>query len=606
MIAPDRCAAAGRIIELLGPVVRARLVTPMALGEIGFIGEERLIGEVIAIAADVVTLQVYESTVGIAAGAPLFACGQPLSAELGPGLLGGIFDGLQRPLPALAAIDGDVLRRGRHPPALDRDRRWRFEPSVREGDAVADGDVLGSRRRRRRPSRTACSCRPGAAGRVVARGRRRASTASRIGSPRCAPTGGGETAMTLMSRWPARVPRPCGTRLALDVPLITGQRVLDTFFPVPLGGTVGMPGGFGTGKTVMQQQLCKRAAGGRDRLCRLRRARQRDGRGPVDPARADRPAHAARPLSERTVLIANTSDMPVAAREASIYMGVTIAEYYRDMGYHALLLADSTSRWAEALREISGRLGEMPAEEGYPPYLASRLAAFYERAGRVTTLGGREGSVTLVGAISPAGGDLTEPVTRHTGRHTLCFWTLDKAMAQARKFPAVSLSGSYSDRAEQFGGWWARETGLPWATLRREAMQLLEEAEHLEQTARLIGTSNLPERQQLVLALAELFEDAFLRQAALGEGDEWCSPLRQVRLLHLLVHVARKGCARADAGIPARDILSLPAVAEVPPRALGRDGRRAARASTRSSPPSTRSATRWRRRSRHRRSRGRA
>jgi V/A-type H+-transporting ATPase subunit A len=244
-------------------------------------------------------------------------------------------------------------------------------------------------------------------------------------------------------------------------------------------------------------------------------------------------------------------------------MAVTMAEYYRDMGYHALLLADSTSRWAEALREISGRLGEMPAEEGYPPYLASRIAAFYERAGRVTTCGGREGSVTLVGAVSPPGGDLTEPVTRHTGRHTGCFWTLDKAMAQARRFPAISFTDSYSERAGELDGWWRRETGAAWGALRADALALLEEADHLEQTARLIGTLSLPERQQLVLAFAALFQDAFLRQAALGDRDEWCSPARQVRLLELLVHVTRRGCQAADSGVPAQAIVALPALARV-------------------------------------------
>jgi len=273
------------------------------------------------------------------------------------------------------------------------------------------------------------------------------------------------------------------------------------------------------------------------------------------------------------VLIANTSDMPVAAREASIYMAVTIAEYYRDMGYHALLLADSTSRWAEALREISGRLGEMPAEEGYPPYLASRIAAFYERAGRVTALGGREGSVTLVGAISPPGGDLTEPVTRHTARHTCCFWTLDKAMAQARRFPAISLIDSYSERAEAFGAWWRRETGADWLSLRRQALALLEEADHLEQTARLIGTASLPERQQLVLALAALFDEAFLRQGAHGDADEWCSPSRQMRLLDLLIAVLQRGSALAEHGVPAHEILALPSMMELRrARCLGEDG----------------------------------
>jgi V/A-type H+-transporting ATPase subunit A len=559
VIAPAVCAAAGRVIEVLGPVARARLSAPMALGEIGFVGDERLFGEVVAIAGEIATLQVYESTVGIASGAPLYACGQALSAELGPGLLGSVFDGLQRPLPVLAAMDGDVLRRGRHPASIDRTREWAFEPRAQPGDAVVEGDVLGCVR-----ETAALEHRllvpPGRAGRVrwIA-----AAGLFRVEQPIATlDTGGSIVDVPMLSVWPARVPRPYRARLPLTVPLITGQRVIDTFFPAPLGGTVGMPGGFGTGKTVMQQQLCKWAHA--DVIvfvgCGERGNEMADVLSTL-PALTDPRTN--RPLSERTILVANTSDMPVAAREASIYMGVTMAEYYRDMGYHALLLADSTSRWAEALREISGRLGEMPAEEGYPPYLASRVAAFYERAGRVSTCGGREGSVTLVGAVSPPGGDLTEPVTRHTGRHTRCFWTLDKSMAQARRFPAVSLTDSYSDRAEEFDAWWRRETGTAWRALRAEALALLEEADRLEQTARLIGTSSLPERQQLVLALAELFQNAFLRQAAHGDADAWCSPARQVRLLDLLVHVARRGCAAADAGLSAQAILALPALARV-------------------------------------------
>ena len=559
MIAPDHCAPAGRVTELLGPVVRARLVTPMALGEVGFLGEERLIAEVVSMAGDVATMQVYESTVGMVSGAPVFACGHLLSAELGPGLLGGIFDGLQRPLPSLAATDGDLLRRGRHPVSIDRDRRWPFTPVLAAGTVVSAGDAIGVIR-----GGLALEHRvlvpQGVTGRIVDV----VQPGDYAVTDRLATieTGAGPTGITALTTWPARAARPFGARLPLNTPLITGQRVLDTFFPVPLGGTVGMPGGFGTGKTVMQQQLCKWARA--DVIVFIgcgERGNEMAEVLSVLPKLSD--PRTGRPLSDRTVLIANTSDMPVAAREASVYTGVTIAEYYRDMGYHALLLADSTSRWAEALREISGRLGEMPAEEGYPPYLASRIAAFYERAGRVSTLGGREGSVTLVGAVSPPGGDLTEPVTRHTGRHTRCFWTLDKSLAQARRFPAISLTTSYSDRAEAFGPWWQRETGVDWLPLRRSAMTLLEEADHLEQTARLVGTSNLPERQQLVLALAELLHDAFLRQAAIGDADEWCAPERQVRMLHLLMLVARLGLAAADAGVTARDILALPSLTDV-------------------------------------------
>jgi V/A-type H+-transporting ATPase subunit A len=532
----------------------------MALGEIGFVGDERLFAEIVGLDDDIATLQVYESTAGIASGAPLYASGRPLLTELGPGLLGSVFDGLQRPLAALAEQDGDLLLRGRHPPSLDRRREWPFEPVARAGDTVVPGDVLGTV-----PEAPALAHRilvpPGQGGRlrVIA-----GAGAFRVDQPIASVDRdtGGTADITMLSVWPARAPRPYRVRLPLTVPLVTGQRVLDTFFPVPLGGTVGMPGGFGTGKTVMQQQLCKWARA--DVIvfvgCGERGNEMADVLAAL-PALTD--PRSGRPLSERTVLIANTSDMPVAAREASIHTAVTIAEYYRDMGYHTLLLADSTSRWAEALREISGRLGEMPAEEGYPPYLASRIAAFYERAGRVTTCGGREGSVTLVGAISPPGGDLTEPVTRHSGRHTRCFWTLDKAMAQARRFPAVSFSDSYSDRAGDLDPWWQSETGAPWGALRAEALALIEEADHLEQTARLIGTSSLPEGQQLVLALAALFQDGFLRQAALGDRDEWCSPARQVRLLELFVRVARKGCASAGRGVPARDILACASLAQV-------------------------------------------
>ena len=535
MIAPASSSPAGRVIELLGPVVRARTASAIALGEIGFVGDEQLIAEVVSIAGDVVTLQVYEPTTGIAAGAPLYTCGLPLSAELGPGLLGGIFDGLQRPLPALASADGDGLRRGRHPPSLDRMRRWSFVPTLAPGCRVGPGDVIGTAiETAALPHRVMVP--PTISGRLTSvTGPGDYTVIDQIA---VVETANGHAPITMMTTWPARVPRPWRARLPLHVPMVTGQRVLDTFYPVPLGGTVGMPGGFGTGKTVMQQQLCKWACA--DVIVFIgcgERGNEMAEVLSILPSLTDPRTN--RPLSERTVLIANTSDMPVAAREASIYMGVTIAEYYRDMGYHALLLADSTSRWAEALREISGRMGEMPAEEGYPPYLASRIAAFYERAGRVTTAGGREGSVTIIGAVSPPGGDMTEPVTRHTGRHARSFWTLDKAMAQARRFPAISLEASYSDRAEEFGDWWLRETGVVWATLRREALSLLDEANRLEQTARLVGTSNLSARQQFVLALAELFQNAFLRQAA-GGDDEWCPPARQAQMLQRLVTLMRQ------------------------------------------------------------------
>jgi V/A-type H+-transporting ATPase subunit A len=337
--------------------------------------------------------------------------------------------------------------------------------------------------------------------------------------------------------------------------------VLDTLFPVPAGGTVAMPGGFGTGKTVLQHQLCKWADA--DVIvfvgCGERGNEMAEVLAAL-PSLVD--PRTSRPLSERTVLIANTSDMPVAAREASIYLGTTIGEYYRDMGYRVLLLADSTSRWAEALREISGRLGELPAEEGYPSYLAARLAAFYERAGRVTTLGGREGSLTIVGAISPAGGDLTEPVTRHTERLARTVWSLDRELARARRFPAVSTTASHSEGADQLAAWWHREAGEGWWAARGEIIALLGEAERLEATARLIGTSALPEPQQLVLGFARLVHEAFLCQLA-GEADDWCSPSRQCALLQLIRHAARSGAGAVERGALARDVLALPAFAEI-------------------------------------------
>jgi V/A-type H+-transporting ATPase subunit A len=346
------------------------------------------------------------------------------------------------------------------------------------------------------------------------------------------------------------------------VPLLTGQRVLDTFFPLPRGGACGMPGGFGTGKTVMQQQLCRWAqadvivyvgCGERGNEMTELLTKLPDL---IDP-------RTGRPLSERTVLIANTSNMPVPAREASIYTGVTVAEYYRDMGYHVALLADSTSRWAEALREVSGRLGEMPAEEGYPPYLSSRLAAYYERAGRVETLAGPEGSVTLISAISPSGGDVTEPVTRHTQRFTQCFWTLDKERAQARVFPAISLRDSYSHLTDDLAAWWTEHVAPDWPSLRQQALGLLDEAERVDATARLIGAEALPPGQQWLLMTARLFEDGFLRQNAFDPRDASCSPERQGRLLRLLVATHTRGAAAIAAGVSPHALRDSPAYAAV-------------------------------------------
>ena len=549
----------GRIVGISGSVVRAVTTSPLFVGEVVRIGEERLVGEVIALEGESATAQVYEETTGLAAGDPVFATGSPLTVELGPGLLGFVFDGLARPLEALAAADGDFVKRGRSLPALARDRVWAFEPRAAAGSTVSPGAILGVV-----PETRAIEHRilvpPGIAGRLVeiagAGPRRVADPVARV------ETATGTVALPLFQRWRVRTPRPFAERLPLSVPLLTGQRVLDTFFPLPRGGTAGMPGGFGTGKTITQQQLCKWARA--DVIVFV-------GCG----ERGNEMAHVLRELpeladprtgwtlSERTVLLANTSNMPVAAREASLYTAVTIAEYYRDMGYHVAVLADSTSRWAEALREISGRLEEMPAEEGYPAYLATRLAAFYERAGRVRALSGAEGSVSLVSAISPPGGDLTEPVTRHTRRFTRCFWSLDERRAQARVFPAIGLEESYGDFSAEIRSWWEGETFPQWGRLRGEAMALLEEAARLERTARLVGSESLPERERFLLRIGGLFQEAYLVQSAFERKDASCSPARQAKLLALLLRVRDLGLEAIERGVSARDIAAMAILSRV-------------------------------------------
>jgi V/A-type H+-transporting ATPase subunit A len=514
---------AGRITEISGWVVRAAAEAPLSLRELVLVGEERLIGEVVALDRHEATIQVYEETEGVAPGAPLFATGQPLTVELGPGLLGGIFDGIQRPLRALADLEGDFIGRGQQLTSLDREKLWDFVPSIEAGREVHEGDVVGS------VMETAALVHPivvppGASGTVAwlaPRGPRR------VLDPIVRFEDGRE--LTMLQKWRVRFPRPVRERLLSDEPLITGQRVLDTFFPLPKGGAAAMPGGFGTGKTVTQHQLCRWAdadvilfvgCGERgneitqliDELPRL-----------ADP-------RTKRLLSERSILIANTSNMPVSAREASLFTGITIGEYYRDLGHDVLLLADSISRWAEALREISGRLGEMPAEEGYPPYLSSALAAFFERAGRVVTLSRTQGSLTIITAISPQAGDLTEPVTRHASRFVRTFWTLDRQLAAARVFPAVSMRASYSEVAPGVTRWWTEHVSPQWSATREQMMKFLEEAAAIEETARLVGIDSLPDRERFVLRLADRFQEEFLRQNAFDD-DAYCAPARQMEML---------------------------------------------------------------------------
>ena len=468
------------------------------------------------------------------------------------------FDGIQRPLDAMARTQGHFLVRGMQAPALSRDRIWEFTPRLRQGDQALPGAVLGTV-----PETAALEHRvlvpPDVQGVVEWIS---AATPRRVAEPvaRIRRDDGVEVPLTLFHAWPVRRPRPARERLPAQRPMMTGQRILDVLFPIALGGAAGMPGGFGTGKTVLQQSLCKWSDAdvivfvgcgerGNEMTHLLREL----------PELAD--PRTGRPLAERTVLIANTSNMPVSARESSIYTGATIAEYYRDMGYRVALLADSTSRWAEALREISGRLGEMPAEEGYPPYLASRLAAFYERAGRVTALDGAEGAVTIISSISPPGGDLTEPVTSHTQAFTRTFWTLDKERAAARSFPAVSIAASYGDAPQALLDHWEREVGKGFTRLRGQALSLLADAERIAATARLVGEESLPDAQRFVLTAASLLDEGFLQQSSFDAQDAHCEPARQLQLLDLLLHFRDRGAEALAQGVAEAKLRAHPLLA---------------------------------------------
>jgi V/A-type H+-transporting ATPase subunit A len=546
-------ARVGSLIWISGPVVRARVTGPLSVLEQVQVGDARLAGEVIALAHDIATIQVYEETSGLRPGEPLFGTSAPLSASLGPGLLANTYDGLQRPLELVRNQQGIYLRRGSRAEALPS-KNWTFTPKVHPGDMVQPGSLLGVV-----PETPLIEHRVlvpfGVKGKLID----------------LAPAGdyaldhviaivedhaGNRHPITMVERWPIRTARPVQRRLDPTTPLITGQRVLDTFAPIAKGGTAAMPGPFGAGKTILQHALAKWCdadviiyVGCGERGNEMAEVLDEFPRL-IDPS-------SRRPLMERTILIANTSNMPVAAREASIYLATTIAEYYRDQGYDVALMADSTSRWAEALREIAGRLEEMPAEEGFPAYLPSRIAAFYERAGRVQTLGGTEGSVSIVGAISPQGGDFTEPVTQHTQRYTRAFWALDRTLANARHYPAINWQTSYSLYSDDVAAWWAKETAPDWRALRDAAAQILEQAARLEQLVRLVGAQALPDRQRWILDAARLLKEGFLQQNALHAVDAYCVPAKQVALLRLFVELYRVGQQVIDAGATLTRVRSL-------------------------------------------------
>ncbi|MBN1582983.1 MAG: V-type ATP synthase subunit A [Anaerolineae bacterium] len=546
----------GTVTWINGPVVRARGSRQVSMLELVEVGQEHLVGEVIGLEGEMITIQVYEETSGMHPGAPVYGTGMPLSVELGPGLLRSIFDGIQRPLPILEMRSGAFIGRGIQLTPLYRGDRWHFTPTAQEGDQLVGGAVLGTV-----PETPALEHRimvpPDVEGELVWVAQEGEYTI--VDSIAKVQTAKGEQRLTMMQRWPVRRPRPYGVRLEHGEPLITGWRVLDTFFPLSKGGAAAIPGGFGAGKTMTQQSIAKWAdaqvvvyIGCGERGNEMTEVLQ-DFPNLVDP-------RTNRPLMERTVLIANTSNMPVAAREASVYTGITIAEYYRDMGYHVALMADSTSRWAEALREISGRLEEMPAEEGYPAYLAARLAEFYERAGLIETLSGKQGSVSVIGAVSPPGGDFSEPVTQHTKRFIRCFWALDKALASARHFPSVNWLESYSEYLDYMVGWWRAQTGFDWHSMRAQAMELLNEESRLQQIVKLVGPDALPDEQRLTLETARLLREGFLQQDAFDPIDNYSTVEKQIRMLDAILYFHQRAQRVIERGALIVTIHNLPVV----------------------------------------------
>jgi V/A-type H+-transporting ATPase subunit A len=520
------------------------------------VGEERLVGEVIGLRGDIITVQVYEETAGMQPGAPIYSTGLPLSVELAPGLIQSIYDGVQRPLPLIEAALGSFISRGARFDPVSREKRWKYTPQAKVGDEVKGGMTLGiametdtfEHRVMVHPDISGTITWVAEPGEYTV-----VEPIARL------KVGKEETELMMLQRWPVRRPRPFVRRLGHHIPLITGQRILDTFFPVAKGGAAGIPGPFGSGKTVTQHSIAKWAdaqvivyIGCGERGNEMTEVLQ-EFPHLVDP-------RSGRPLMERTVLIANTSNMPVAAREASIYTGITIAEYYRDMGYSVALMADSTSRWAEALREVSGRLEEMPAEEGYPAYLAGRLAEFYERAGYVETLNGAEGSVTIVGAVSPPGGDFSEPVTQHTKRFIRCFWALDKSLASARHFPAINWLDSYSEYIEDVADWWREKVGKDWLGMRNRAMELLSEESRLSQIVKLVGPDALPYAERMILETARLIREGILQQNATDPVDAFSSIEKQIRLLELVLYFHDRGMSIIKRGAPISVIHDLPIV----------------------------------------------
>ncbi|MCX7843051.1 MAG: V-type ATP synthase subunit A [Clostridia bacterium] len=546
----------GTIVKVSGPLVIAEGMRDANMFDVVRVSEHRLIGEIIEMHGDRASIQVYEETAGLGPGEPVVSTGAPLSVELGPGLIEKMYDGIQRPLEVMREMVGSNITRGIETVALDRQKKWKFEPTVEKGLRVNAGDIIGKvqetvvvEHKIMIPfglSGTIEEIHSGSftVEEVVAKVRK---------------DNGDLVDVTMMQKWPVRRGRPYKEKLPPDMPLITGQRVIDTLFPIAKGGVAAVPGPFGSGKTVVQHQLAKWA----DAEIVVYIGCGERGNEMTDvllefPELKD--PRTGESLMKRTVLIANTSDMPVAAREASIYTGITIAEYFRDMGYSVALMADSTSRWAEALREMSGRLEEMPGEEGYPAYLGSRLAQFYERAGRVISLGtnGREGALTAIGAVSPPGGDLSEPVTQATLRIVKVFWGLDAALAYRRHFPAINWLLSYSLYLDRLDQWISENVARDWSSLRSDAMRLLQEEAELEEIVRLVGVDALSAKDRMTLEAAKSIREDYLHQNAFHDVDTYTSLNKQYRLLKIIMSFYYKGLKALEAGVGIKELFAMP------------------------------------------------
>jgi len=540
------------IYSINGPVVTVKNATDFAMLEMVYVGEKRLIGEVISITSKATTIQVYETTTGLKPGEPVYSTGSPLCATLGPGILSNIFDGIERPLKDINERSGAYIDEGCNIPSLDDERTWDVTIKVKEGDLVQGGQIYATCPETELIEHR-CMILPTLNGKVTfaaENGRYKINDVI----VKIEDEHGKMHELTLCQKWPIRTARPTKERLPISQPLITGQRVIDTMFPIAKGGTAAVPGGFGTGKTMTQHQLAKWCdadiivyVGCGERGNEMTQV-LKEFSELIDPKSGKK-------LTARTVLIANTSNMPVAAREASIYTGITLAEYYRDMGYHVAIMADSTSRWAEALREISGRLEEMPAEEGFPAYLPSRISQFYERAGYMVTLCDKDGSVSIIGAVSPQGADFSEPVTQNTKRFVRCFWALDKSLAYARHYPAINWNTSYSEYIDDLAKWYGTNVDKSFLSKRQQIASLLHEENELMEIVKLIGSDVLPDDQKLVIEIAKIIRVGFLQQNAFHKDDTFVPLQKQLKMMEVILYLYEKSKVIVQAGKSLTEVL---------------------------------------------------